>query len=408
MKKFSLYSLLFIITVLLTGCVEVPAEVYEEWYLYRSLTPAERHTNQKDTNIEKDTIAVCKQQALNYQGQSYKQFTFPEYFDIPDTKKIYTYKPVSFPYYDHFNELIDAFFTPGLSSLNQKNYKKQSSDWKKDYGKIWSSTDGSSIVWINNGGTFQITNPHTYQYDEYQCKRVNTYWLENTAIAEDSYHLSDGNMTVSEAITMANTYIKKLQDIEDHIWTYTPYVLYVCQVSDEDYAYSFVYKYSYDGIPFDPVPDYPVQDVDDYDSLWGGDALLLTISNHNGLDSISKYGVTESKTEETSYTKIVSLKSAIDIISSNLDNASPFQFDEVSLSYIYQIDNPVNQMNGERKYDTFELDDSSRSIRPFWVFSINMNPTNAVLSTHNLRSTVIIVDAINGQMQYFHGNNYTY
>ncbi len=88
MKKFSLYSLLFIITVLLTGCVEVPAEVYEEWYLYRSLTPAERHTNQKETNIEKDTIAVCKQQALNYQGQSYKQVCRYIFFLYPEDQNI--------------------------------------------------------------------------------------------------------------------------------------------------------------------------------------------------------------------------------------------------------------------------------------------------------------------------------
>ena len=408
LKRTFLYSLLLILTILLTGCVEVPAEVYEEWYLYRSLTPEERHSNKQNITPQYADIATCKQQALSYQGQTYHQFSFPEQFDIPDVEQVYTYTPLPFPYYDHFEELVDAFFTPGVSSLDGKTYKHQKTDWEKGYGAIWTSTQDSSLVWINNGGTLQITNPHAYPYEEYQCKRIKTYWLENSDKISENYHLTDGDMTVSDAIKMANSYINKLQNIEGNTWTYIPYVLYVCQIGDQEYAYSFVYKYIYEGVSFDPVPNYPIQDVTDYDALWGGNALLLTISNHNELDSISKYGVTESKTKETSYSQIISLNSAIDIISSNLDHASPFQLDEVSLSYIYQIDNPVNQITGKRKYDMFDLNDSSRSIRPFWVFSIHMDSNNAVLSTHNLRSTVIIVDAITGQMQYFHGSNYTY
>ena len=144
------------------------------------------------------------------------------------------------------------------------------------------------------------------------------------------------------------------------------------------------------------------------DHLWEGSAAWAIISTHNELDQFKGFDVVEERGESECYAEVISLESALARIANQLDNKFILQFDDVGLYYLYQIENPINQMTGERKHESFFLDDSTRQIRPFWVLSCLKGENAMLLIDHDIKSTVILVDAITGEMQYFHGTDVRY
>ena len=408
MKKGILLSILICILFLQSSCVEVPVEVHEEWYLYRSLTSMERQNQHTSIEMKKVSLEECRQQAEKYAGKNYGQIKFPDNIRIPKRDEIYVYYPKGFPYFDHFDEVLELFFVPGKEALDGKQYWR-GFDWgDTGHGQVWINGK-ESIVFVNNGGGLLITNPNQYPIrDPNEQKRIETIMLEEDKdYSHISYQVMDGEMTLQEALDLLNSKLEKLIALEGIDHYYIPAIAYVCKIGEKEHAYSFVIKRVYEGVMFDSAELYPGMIPRKIDHLWAGSQAQAVISNHDNLDEFGGFDLVETRGESECYQEVISMESALERIANQLDDKLMFQFDEAGLYYVYQIENPVNQMTGERKYELFELSDSTRQIRPFWVFSCFRGGA-ATIFEHDIKSTVILVDAITGEMQYFHGTNVRY
>jgi hypothetical protein len=107
------------------------------------------------------------------------------------------------------------------------------------------------------------------------------------------------------------------------------------------------------------------------------------------------------------YKEIVTLDSAINIITDQLTDQSIFRLDAAGLYYTIRQDNPKDPKTGKRKNDSWlepeTVGDDFLEGRPAWVFYINSIYEEGCSLVWDGHDTVILVDALTGELHFFTG-----
>lgn len=118
----------------------------------------------------------------------------------------------------------------------------------------WSAETMIYPHWYNKGTTLQMMDKY-YKASSALPTDIGepvAVYLNDGSHNSQSYHLSDGNLTIGEALDwFSNDYMKSLGISEDDIEKLAVRQIEVYQITEEVYAYVFLYTPTVSGIPLD-------------------------------------------------------------------------------------------------------------------------------------------------------------
>jgi hypothetical protein len=144
-----------------------------------------------------------------------------------------------------------------------------------------------------------------------------------------------------------------------------------------------------------------------YEYSWMGSPIYIRLEQRGRFDEVWNPGESFAPKVKEEYKEIITLDSAISIITDQLTGKNIFRFDSAGLYYTIQQDNPRDSKTGKRKNEIWLfpeiIDYDYIEGRPAWVFYIDEENADGNPLSYSIHGTVILVDAITGEMNFFTG-----
>ena len=278
------------------------------------------------------------------------------------------------------------------------------SDWGTYYGQNMRMTEAGSISLFADEQNTGVGSSLNYPVE----KRFLTDFQNIT----ESFTLCDARkMSVSEAVKFAQKFCNDdLAAAEKNRFEYQVNYVDVRKVEADKYGYyiSLCRKDKYGNL-FDATGMYPYQ-IDEFESrnpLIASPMYLWITSGDNIAEFEKRY--TFSIDEISSGDKIVTLKSAVNILSNKLAQGKAYEFDTAELKYIFEVTRS-DYINAARDYaKSDESDDiivlySPESVcaygsyqitaKPYWVFT-DITSQN----TGTNCGSIFMIDALDGELR---------
>ncbi len=247
---------------------------------------------------------------------------------------------------------------------------------------------GYGFITINKGETVALSNikntdPATnksvyprlesYNPSEY-LERIGSYSPDSTEV----FKLSDKETKINDAVLVYEKYINSLPYPEEKNCNTVVRSVDVYRVTNDIYGFYFNTNNEYKGVQFDYMPNETMHsEYEGYSTYWGFGFMVRS----NDVDIVGAAYSLENACDIKTYTEVISLKNAAEIISNNLSSNVIFNVQSVELIY---TSIPKTDENGY-----IDIEDQSYANAPSWKFTM-YNPNDQL-------TYVCYVDAANGE-----------
>lgn len=343
--------------VLLTGCAEAPSEVKEEINEYnhaqaaqdartsflpvsKAIQDAYKFLDQNKTNITIQNLILPESDNIPLYNISFNNSETEDVFSKLQSEPLFANDgngtTVNTPNdLDVWKTNKDYCFTafPELDGINYYRNREdiKQSDWGIYYGQNMRTTDLGGITLYSDEQNTGIGSALQYPVE----KRYLTDFLQNT----ESYILCDGSeMSVADATQFSQDFCNNyLSIIENSLFDYQVNYVDVRQVSPEQYGYYIsLCRKDLHGNLFDatPIYTYTLDEFENRNPLIASPIHLWITST----DNIAEFEIIQALTisEIIANDQIVSLGSAVNILSNELAQGKSYDFETVELKYILE------------------------------------------------------------------------
>ncbi len=437
--------------LLFSACAEAPKEVKEEKETLDNFSQpeipnsdsqsAENNESAENNGLEYASLDDIRKDADELMKNNDSNVKFST-VRVGSGKTMPTYKID--PYnqnYDQLDDIIDHFYHTdfSLDSPRCEHYTKGMDLIESPDQPYTNTTDcilfypedmdsSKSLVYHETGYSFysstEADDPYRYIEDLPTEKRYKIFLGDQ--LDDSTYKMSDGSeWSVKDAAEYAqdfcDTYFKPL---EKELFDYRLTDFRVKKLGD-DFGYSLYFqRVDKDGNLFDDHRAYPIEqpgfDPRLLEWIWG----YLENSNpylydseinitFKGKESMSAYykGLAPYHGDEPidSGEKLLTLSSAIDVISSQMAGGTTYTFETAELEYYYvALDCPhFTDPVGDNKRSWGDLDmlnSADIQLRPYWAFTKSKTFTDvqdSSVDTINTPNSLYLVDALTGKLSIY-------
>lgn len=391
--------------ILLTGCANAPSEVDKEIENYNSA--------QTVSEAERDTMPVGEaiKAAKSFDTDNTTNITIKNLI-LPDSSKMpaYDVKFDSSGSAEVFKKLQNEPMIATHGGGTAVDSHNDISGWKDKKGNCFSSfPELNGTLYYQNKADVKRSDWGTYYNNDMAMNETGImvlfanekktgigsalkYPVEKKYLAEfsestESFALCDGKkMSVSDAVELAQKFCnEKLAAAEKNQFEYQVNYLDARKVADGKYGYyvSLCRKDRYGNL-FDATSMYPYL----FDEFESRNALIaspmyLWITSRDSIAEFQRM-YTFSIEESGSNNRIVTLKAAVDTLSSELAQGTSYDFDTAELKYVFEI-TQSDYIDAAREYaksdeagDTpvmyspesvYAYGSYKISAKPYWVFT---------------------------------------
>lgn len=403
MKKYAAISIFLL--MLLTGCNEAPDEVKEEIKNYEN---ADTIQETEITTIPFSDVLV---QANAFADENDTNISF-EHLIIPESTKMPSYR-VDF-YNEKASDLFEQLATESLlgndgtgisidiesrvdewlnnedycftayPSLSKKCYYRNESDIIISDGGYYF---GQTIL-MTETGCITYWDSDSTEFDSHSKFPVVKRYYNDFEKAEETYTLSDGSSkSASDFVYFAENFCNStIKQAENNTFDYQVNYIDVRDLGNGKFGYYVsLCRNDIYGNRFDATAMYPFnyEEFAERNALiaaptymWITSSESITLFEKGSSFSLEETGVNE---------KIVSLESAVDLLSATLAQGKSYDFDTVELKYVFEI-SQSDYIDAAREFALDEENDAITALcyspesvyaygdyeiiaNPYWVFT---------------------------------------
>lgn len=416
--------------LLLTGCAKAPSEVDKEIENYNSAQTV------KETVTDTLPVSEALEQARRFGADNTTNITVKNLI-LPESTKMPTYdvrfdssgagdvfkKLQSEPIFandgggiavDSQNDIHgwkdkkENCFS-SYPELNGTLYYRNKSDVKRsDWGTYYNQDMG-----MNESGIMTLfANERKTGIGSALKYTVEKRYLTGFSESTESFALCDGKkMSVGDAVKFAQKFCNdKLAAMEKNIFEYQVNYLDARKVADGKYGYyvSLCRKDRYGNL-FDATSMYPyIYDEFESRNAFIASPMYLWITSQDNIAEFQRmytFSIAESGTND----KIVTLKTAVNVLSSELAQGKSYDFDTAELKYIFEI-TQSDYIDAAREYaksgaagdipiiyspeSVYAYGGYKITAKPYWVFT-EIVPQN----TETTCGRIFMVDALDASLR---------
>lgn len=354
--------------LLLAGCQETPKEVKEFIENKQQLNNNKENNNEEENkNLDYDTVSNVFDKA----GEAFKE----KYHNLLLKEDYTLYKPSDCGEWRF--EVAGGFDKKGEELLRYyigKGYnEKYCSDGKNlsPPGPEYRDKENGIFAGAGENGFF-IYEEDNINFNDYKIK--DQFLLVN-GYEDAEYKLADGSMKISEALSLAQKHADEWSELSGD-FKYLPYRIEVLESSKEgEFLYHIDMQKTYGDIIFFQIANNKIK---------GGESLFCTdfyITSAKDKINFTNNAILEFKSKVKDIGQIVSLKSALKLIS-----------DTLSSYYIYEVKNiSFENVLFPEKGPYFQKPGTGFVSRPYWIIYFKTEDNN---------ENYAAVNAVTGEISY--------
>lgn len=366
-----------LLLLLLYGCAPVPEEV-----VTRIQQKENRQTEERtQTGMEYDSIEHIADEIENVKAKTYDNVSFAEDVDIqlPETIVQSVLKQK-----DDFLTNEEQVVKDFVGSTYQKKYVY--TDERTDPpGPEYHDKKNQIYFGMGDNGFYTTMRKEVYQggYEE-----IRKEGILSTEMLNEKCHLTDRDITVREAVQIAQAYVDKLCE-KYHDLKWVPISVRITYNTEGYDLVTVDFVKTIGNISFPYV--YPVYDKPSFPYLFSM-TTFIEIGSTDGIPSIDNMiGIQEVK-EINEVKKILTFQSVMDHVSELLASYSKKKVKKVSMEHIIlKRDEPFDKEHSFLNWKAGTMYET----RPCWMVYFH---------TELEKEEYVIVDALSGDMQYINNN----
>lgn len=404
MKKERLHLLLSLLLTLtmLCGCQPVPQNVQQDIV---ALKEAKEELKKLQESMEYQSVSSLSDLNGQRMVEEHNLLHIDAEIETPDTTKAYLLTLERTPaFWENRYQILEDVGGPALTEeapytvddyeafmngSTQQNYMKtaqENANWQREYLGDFQNTS----VDVSNDGAMCITN-YSVPYIEYIAEKEALYLGETLNELSGDYELLDGSVVTmndvrrifDERTEVFETYLSE-QEIKLS-------EMYVMRTDAGRYYLSIRGTTYYKGFPFCRLPT-EVEDENDYIHSFhkSGCEYKMWLTSSEAINLSYLIYAFNVISEEKEYKELLSLDSAIDILSANVAMNKITEISEISLEYFLSY--PKEQQEFWEYDVTYEA-------RPVWRFTeydtLPENIDNCIADSRE--GNIYFVDAVTGE-----------
>lgn len=363
-KRFPAFIALMSAMLLLTSCVPVPENVQNDILALKEAREAEKNFKKEMTFDTISNINAAAPESYTYDNGTIK---IDASVFVPDTEQVYklVMKPCT-GFYDNYFEIAPSFIDENISNIPSETDEVKFYSFENELELLSAFECGNIAYYLQSKDYEDYYRPHPYNNNELPLKCITDFSDENL---KENITLFDGNIQLKSVADIFDNYSGAIQKYMLPV-EITPRKLFVYKgfynnsepISDD---INFLYLQggmSYNGVYFDDTEQgiqYPYLNHDKVLQKMNMFCCKCYTDDINFCVEQAFVPVAE----EEQYSQLLTLESAVQILSQKAAKNRIFNFDTVELCYVvyYESKEAIDSNDWIKEGVTFYAE-------PYWRF----------------------------------------